>query len=319
MKDMVGMAPQILRLSIADEKMITIPGIPMIFEKPAPEQQGLNNELTDQLEAKNVKAFTDALTELDKQNLENGKAPNLEDIDLEQLNETINKPFTGMFADVMGPVFGNFAVSGETYYVEYQQKLFRWKPSETEWYNTGLVDSAENIFATMFSTPFDYSGGASAIANMMDSMGFKIAVSGDIVYVARRDGHLSQSFDEGETWNDVTQDIPFSFAAFNAITFAEATIYVATDKGVAYSSNGVKWHAATDTKGNPLVVEKFAVAGTTVYGTTGQYVHQLKENASTWEQVTPEIPDSILSFAVDSNTLYVGTSSSGVLRFTLDE
>ncbi len=318
-KDMVGMAPQILRFSIADEKMIPIPGIPMIFEKPAPEQQVLNNDLANQLEEKNGKAFVDSLTELGKQDLENGKVPNLEGIDLEQLNETINKPFAGAFADAMAPMFGNFAISGETYYVEYKQKLFRWKPGETEWYNTGLVDSAENIFATMFSKPFDYSGGASAIANMMDSMGFKIAVSGETIYVARRDGHLSQSFDEGETWNDVTQEIPFSFAEFNAITFAGPTIYVATDKGVVYSSGGATWHAATDAEGNPLVVKKFAVEGTTVYGTTGQYVYQLKKDSDTWKQVTPEIPDSLLSFVVDSNTIYVGTSSSGVLRFTLDE
>ena len=318
-KSMVGMAPQILRLSIADEKMIPIPGIPMVFEKPVPEQQVLNNDPENQLEAKSVKAFTDALEDIGKQDLENGKAPNLEDIDLEQLNETINKPFAGAFADAMVPMFGNFAVSGETYYVEYKQKLFRWKLGETEWYNTGLVDSAENIFATMLSKPFDYSGGASAIANMMDSMGFKIAVSGNTVYVARRDGHLSQSFDEGETWNDVTQEIPFSFAEFNAIIFAGSTVYVATDKGVAHSSNGANWRAATDAEGNPLVVEKFAVEGTTVYGTADQYVYQLKENSDTWKQVTPEIPDAVLSFVVDSNTLYVGTSSSGVLRFTLDE
>ena len=318
-KDIVGMAPQILRLSIADKKMIPIPGIPMIFEKPAQEQQVPNNDLVNPLEGKSGKAFVDSLTKLGKQDLENGKAPNLEDIDLGQLKETINKPFTGAFADAMAPMYGNFAVSGETYYVEYKQKLFRWKTGETEWYNTGLVDSADNVLATMFSTPFDYSGGASAIAGMMDSMGFKIAVSGDTVYVARRDGHLSQSFDEGETWNDVTQNLPFSFITFNALTFAGPSVYVATDNGVAYSSDGAKWHATTDAEGEPLIAEKLTVAGTTVYGIAGQYVYQLKENASTWEQVTPEIPDSVLSFVVDSNTLYVGTSSSGVLRFTLDQ
>ncbi len=318
MKDIVDMAPQILRLSMADEKMTPIPGIPMIFEKPVPEEHALNNDLANPLKEKSGKAFTDALTELGKQDLESGKAPNVEGIDLEQLNETMN-PFERGFADVMAPMFGSFAVSGETYYVEYKQKLFRWKPGETEWYNTGLVDSAENIFATMFSKPFDYSGGASVIANMMDSMGFKIAVSGETVYVARRDGHLSQSFDEGETWNDVTQDLPFSFTAFNAITFAGSTVYVATDKGVAYSNDGINWHATTDVEGEPVVTEKFAVEGTTVYGIVGQHVYQLKENASTWEQVTPEIPDSALEFVVDSNVLYVGTSSSGVLRFPLDE
>ena len=60
--------------------------------------------------------------------------------------------------------------------------------------NTGLVDSGENVFSKMLSTPFDYSTGISAITNMMDSMGFKIAVSGKTVYVGKRDGHLAQSF-----------------------------------------------------------------------------------------------------------------------------
>ena len=321
----LGMAPQILRLSIADEKMISIPGIPMIFEKPVPEQRVLNNDLANQLKEKSGKAFVDSLTELGKQDLESGKAPNLEGIDLEELNETVNKPFAGAVADAMAPMFGSFAVSGETYYVEYKQKLFRWKPGETEWYNTGLVDSAESVFATMFSKPFDYSGGVSVITNMMDSMGFKIAVSGNTVYVAKRDGHLAQSFDEGETWNDVTQEIPFSFTAFNTLTFAGPTVYVATDEGVTYSNDGTHWHVATDAAGMLLVIEKLAVKGTTVYGMENrdvhqkQHVYQLQENTSVWEQVTPEIPDSVLSFVVDGNALYVGTSSSGVLRFTLDK
>ncbi|MCG9131957.1 hypothetical protein J5I95_09780, partial [Candidatus Poribacteria bacterium] len=263
-----------------------------------------------------------ALKDENKLDLENGKVPNLEDIDLEQLdqlNETMGKVVQANAATLMMPLLGSFAVSGETYYLEYQQKLFRWKPGETEWSNTGLVDSAENVFATMFSTPFDYSGGISTLTNMMDSLGFKIAVSGNTVYVAKRDGHLSQSFDEGDTWNDVTADLPFSFSAFNALTFAGATVYVATDGGVAYSNDGTRWSAVTDAEGETLVMKKLAVDGTTVYSTTGQHVYALREGSNTWKQVTPEIPDAVLSFAVDGNVLYVGTSSSGVLRFTLDE
>ena len=94
---------------------------------------------------------------------------------------------------------------------------------------------------------------------------------------------------------------------------------MATDSGVAYSSDGTDWQAATDAEGTRLVIEKFSVAGTTVYGIAGQHVYQLKEGSDMWKQVTPEIPDDVLSFAVDANVLYVGTSSSGVLRFTLDE
>ena len=325
-KNTAGLAPQILRLSTEDKKMIPIPGIPMIFEKPTPEQVNpLNNDLTDQINQKSGKAVFDALNDAAKQDLESGKAPNTEDIDFERINKEMANTFAEAAIAAMAPFLGNFAVSGETYYVEYKQKLFRWKPGTDTWYNTGLVDSGENVFSKMLSTPFDYSGGFSAITNIMDSMGFKIAVSGKTVYVGKRDGHLAQSFDEGETWNDVTQDIPFSFTVFNALTFAGSTVYVATDEGVAYSNDGTHWHVATDAAGMLLVIEKLAVKGSTVYGTEDQDVHQkqhvyqLKENTSVWEQVTPVIPDSVLSFVVDGNVLYVGTSSSGVLRFTLDE
>ena len=156
--------------------------------------------------------------------------------------------------------------------------------------------------------------------NVLDSIGFKIAVSGKTVYVGKRDGHLAQSFDEGETWNDVTANLPFPVAEFKGITFAGLTVYVATNNGVAYSSDGVNWHAVTtDTEGETLVMERLVAEGMTVYGTTGQYVYELKEGSNTWKQATPEIPDAVLSFAVDGNVLYVGTASSGVLRFTLEE
>ena len=48
-------------------------------------------------------------------------------------------------------------------------------------------------------------------------------------------------------------------------------------------------------------------------------MYQLKENSSTWKQVTPEISNRVTSLAVDGNTLYVGTIGRGVIRFTLDE
>ena len=163
-------------------------------------------------------------------------------------NEALNKAFQEQAPAGMPSFFGSFAVSGETYYVEYGQKLFRWKPGMAEWHDTGLVDETEPVF------PFDYSAQASTSMNVLDSIGFKIAVSGKTVYVGKRDGHLSQSFDEGETWNDVTAELPFPITAFKAIAFAGSTLYVATDNGVAYSSDGTDWHAATDAEGETLVM-----------------------------------------------------------------
>ena len=141
---------------------------------------------------------------------------------------------------------GSFAVSEATYYMESEQKLLRWKPGTTEWYNTGLVDESATVYT------FDG-------FNDLASAGFRIAVSGRTVYVGKRNGYLFQSVDEGNTWNDVTADLPFAFTSFNAIAFAGATVYVATDKGAAYSSDGTDWHAASDAEGTRVVIEKFAV------------------------------------------------------------
>ena len=321
-KSAVDMSPRIYRLSTEGDKISAIPAMPILVDKSVPEKANpLGDELAAQIEQKINEELFAALKDVPKQDLENGEPSNLDGLDYEALSEEMSTVFQEAAAAAMLSIFGNFAVSGETYYVEYQQKLFRWKPSTDAWYDTGLIDTAgnENALSTMLSTSFDYSAGISMLADTMKAMGFQIAVSGKTVYVGKRDGHLAQSFDEGDTWNDVTANLPFPMTAFNAITFAGSTVYVATDKGVAYSSDGTNWHAATDTEGGQLVMEKLAVEGTTIYGTTGQHVYQLKEKSSTWKQVTPEIPDSTFSLAVDGNTLYVGTSSSGVLRFTLDE
>ena len=37
---------------------------------------------------------------------------------------------------------GAFVVSGETFYTEYQRKLFKWKPGDPKWQDTGLVDTS---------------------------------------------------------------------------------------------------------------------------------------------------------------------------------
>ena len=259
------------------------------------------------------KILEEALTKIGEQNLEEGVPTNLEDIDfekldidVEQLNETLNKTIQEQASAGLMSFVGSFAVGGDTYYVEYGKTLYRWKPGMNAWHNTGLVDQGEDPFASLLASPDSYSADVATAYDSITSMGFRIAVSGSTVYVGKREGHLSQSFDEGDTWNDVTADIPFSFEKFKAVVFAGPTVYVATDKGVAYSSEGTHWHPATDAEGIALVVSRLAVEGTTVYGQTDQHVYLLKEGSNTWQQATPEIPGSVISFAVDGNTLYVG-------------
>lgn len=290
-----GMQPRLFRLSAEDNKLMLVPGMPDIGDS------GFDEQFTEEINL----ALLDTLQDEGKESIEEGKSLNPEHFDADKFSETYNKIVEETMAKHLRFFLGNFAVSDGTYYIEADQKLFRWKPGTPEWYDTGLIDEGESTSA--FSE-----------FNDIAAVGFRMAVSGSTVYVGKRDGHLFQSYDEGTTWNDVTAALPFSFTDFKAITFAGSTVYVATDAGVAYSSDGKQWHAATDAEGTRVVVEKLATDGTTLYGTTEKSVYQLTENADILKQVAPEIPWTITAITIDGDTLYIGTLGRGVLRFTLD-
>ena len=228
---------------------------------------------------------------LSTQNNEFGPIPGIPDSNL----------FEGAF-----PGSFNFAISDDTFYMIYNNRLFRWKPGTSEWHNTGLTDTNK-------TTPEELN------FDVLNPVGIKLAVSGKTVYVGKRDGTLMHSLDEGDTWNDVTAHLPFSIDHFKAIAFAGHTVYVSTDKGVVRSRNGTEWQTITTSEGTSLVIIRFAVNGTTLYGQAEQKVYQLKEGSDTWKQITPEIPYLISCLDVDGQTLYVGTLGSGVLRFTLND
>ena len=323
--DMNSPSP-LLRLPTEDHIPKFIPGMPAF--------RGPGNTVSVQItpDEEMLKIMLAAATDKSKQEIENldynQLIEALKDIDPDQLNEALknnidfqrlknealSKALQEPASSGMMSFYGDFAVSDDTYYVEYQQRLFRWKPGMTEWFDTGLKDEAEPPDLSNL-----YSGEYAEATDLFQSLSVKLAVFGKTLYVGKRDGHLFQSFDEGDTWNDVTADLPFSVDTYNTVAFVGATVYVATDKGVAYSSDGTRWHKVTDAEGAPLVIEKFAVDGTTLYGATEQQVYEFEENSYTWKQLTPEVPSTITAFTVDDNTLYVGTLGRGVLRFPLDE
>ena len=306
------MPPQLFQLSDGDNTLIPVPGMPILEGKDYNELIGEEME-RDLLATVNEEMEKDLVAtgqDEDQKNSEVDKKLNLEDVDVDKVSEAYSQIVKKSIAKLFGAFFGSFAVSDTAYYMESEQRLFRWKPGTTQWFDTGLVNETE--FTAEFTQVFD---------DTKDPFDFplKLAVLGKTVYASKSDGHLFQSFDEGDTWDDITTSLPFSVTYFKTIAFAGSTIYVATDKGVASSNDGISWQAITDAEGMPFIIEKLAVDGTTVYGTHQQRVYQLKANANTWQQVTPEIPVRVHSLAVDGNTLYVGTAGSGVLRFTLDE
>ena len=194
---------------------------------------------------------------------------------------------------------GAFAVSGNTFYMEYNFKLFLWEPGDTEWYDTEQEETVE----------------LSLDIAMRD---LKLAVSGNTVYVGKRDGRLVVSFDKGNNWVDLTPALPFPVEAFKEIVFAGPTVYVATDACVAASDNGRHWRPVTDSERTNLTMEHLAVDGTTLYGVTKNTgIYQLEND--TWKQIVSEIPEGVNSLAVDGNTLYVGTNNRGMLHFNLEK
>ena len=194
---------------------------------------------------------------------------------------------------------GAFAISGGTFYVEYKRRLFKWKPGDLEWKNTGLIDTGPH-------------------ANDGSKNGFKLAASAETVYVGKRDGSLFQSRDAGESWRDITPSLPLRFNQFKEIVFAGSTAYVATDSGILTSETGAYWRVLTDTAGEYIVADRLIVDGTTVYmaGDTGIY---RSGNNGQPKQISPSVPDKVLSLAIKSNTLYIITEHSGMFQTPLVE
>ena len=196
-----------------------------------------------------------------------------------------------------------FAVSGETFYADYMEQLLRWKRGESEWFNTGLVDTDNSDDSI----------------NSDDSMrDFKLAVSEETVYAGKRDGSLFQSLNSGVTWNDLTSHLPLRFEHFNDITFAGSTVYVATDAGVLTSEDGKHWHAITDRVGTHTLIDQIAVDTTTVYGASDEGIYRLN-NSKEWEKISPEAPDSVKSLVIKDDRLYIVTKHRGMFYVLLEE
>ena len=190
-----------------------------------------------------------------------------------------------------------FAVSGDAFYVEYQGRLLRWRRGEPEWLDTGLVDS-------------------DASANDDGTDPFILAVSGETVYVGKRDGHLFRSFDGGNTWKDLTTTLPLRFEHFNEIVFAGSRVHVATDAGVLTSADGENWRALTDQARNRTIVDRIAVVGTMIYGAGDTGIYQLDDRGR-WEQILPPVPNRVISLVINADKLYIATERSGMFYASL--
>ena len=221
---------------------------------------------------------------------------------------------------------GEFAISGDTFYIEHERKLYRWTRGEHKWHDTGMQD------APAFGDYYPDDGFQFAVSG-------KFAVSGEVIYLGKSDGSLFQSSDGGDTWRDITATFLFPFDKpklplftlsevremmgklphFKDIVYVGNTVYITTNDGGAMSNDGENWLPFTNEKSVPITLSKLAVKGTTLYGTSETGVYRLDNKTNTWIQIAPEVPGRLISLVITDDALYVGTNQSGILRFPLPE
>ena len=198
-----------------------------------------------------------------------------------------------------GPKVKAILVSNNVFYAEYKRRLFKWKLGDPNWTDTGVVDTSKQPNADLKN-------------------GFKLAVSGETLYVGMRNGKLFQSLDEGDSWRDVTSSLPLHFAYFNEIIFVGASLYVATDSGVLVSHTGDHWRVLTDSVGERPIINRFAIDGNKIYGIGDAGVYRLN-TPRRWKQISSEVLGEVTSLAVINNRLYSAVNAQGIFHISLEE
>ena len=194
-------------------------------------------------------------------------------------------------------------VSGETFYIVGQMgdgaRLYRWRVGEDLW--TQL-------------RPQDFLGWQ------------PLAVSGSTVYISSMNRRLLRSVDEGNSWADVSQNLPnwkqrfaqtFRTDLYNLV-FVGETIYAKSGDGVFRSIDGGETWRSIDAGLPDGYIEMQLVDGTTLYGTNSHGIFRLTRESDSWERIAPT-QRNVMALAYDGTTFYIGTQARGVFRLSLDE
>ena len=221
------------------------------------------------------------------------------------LSEGPEKAHHAVVSIVPPPIRGKDAttrmvvVCNDVFYAEHRRTLFKWRLGAPEWISTGLTDMSQESYDN-------------------DNQDLKLAVSGEILYVGKRDGKLFQSFDGGNSWRDVTPSLPLHFAHFKEITFVGSSVYVATDAGVLSSETGAHWRVLTDNAGTRPIIDRFAVEGATIYGVSDIGAYRL-DTDNQWKRVSSEALGETVDLAVLNDKLYSAIKDRGIFYISLAE
>ena len=193
-------------------------------------------------------------------------------------------------------VINQLAISRDTFYLITQiagaLRLYRWRVGEDLW--------------IQLKPPGFLGWGA-------------LVVSGRTVYISPERGKLFRSFDEGETWTEVSQNVPNRIEETSSygLAFVDETIYANGDGVFRSTDDGETWSSivAGLPNGN---VEMQLVDGTTLYGTSSHGLFRLTQGSDSWELIAPTQRD-VMALTFDGTTFYIGTNGEGIFRLSLEE
>ena len=110
----------------------------------------------------------------------------------------------------------------------------------------------------------------------------------------------------------------FTLPVSREITFADSTVYVATDEGVLSSETGAHWRVLTNSAGTRPIIDRFAVVGTTICGISDIGVYRL-DTGNQWEKISSEALGKTVALAVINDKLYSAIKDRGIYHISLAE
>ena len=293
--------PESARISLSFNSELVVDGNNLYLISPETNNLQISRVSTDD----NIRSPIQSTPASDDKSLSRKLRADSEAAKETHLSESSKKEHPAAVSIVPPPIRGKEAttriivVCNDVFYAEHRRTLFKWRLGAPEWISTGLTDMSQESYDN-------------------DSQDLKLAVSGETIYVGKRDGKLFQSVDGGSSWKDVTPSLPLHFTRFTEIIFADSTVYVATDEGVLSSETGAHWRVLTDSVGTRPIIDGFAVDGITIYGAGNVGVYRL-DTGNQWKQVSSEALGETAALAVINDKLYSAIKDRGIFHISLAE